>query len=400
MAGKLLNNGMISLETAQELVLSKAVQVNPEQVELTDSLGRVLAEDIIADVNMPPFHKSAVDGFACRKEDVSNPLEVIENIPAGYVSEKKIGLQQCARIMTGAMIPEGADMVIMLEHTEKLDESHVIFTGTSPKSNICYLGEDVKTGQKMLPAGTRLKPQHLAILAAAGCTRPLVSRTLRAGVIVTGDELVEPDQKPTGSKIRNSNAWQLIGQLKKKGVETNYYGIVADIFDEIKNIINKSLQQNDLTIITGGASKGDFDYVPEILEDLGLVHYFEKVAIQPGKPVSFAVGGGKICFGLSGNPVSSFFQFELLVAPFILKMEGVRHPSGSVVTYLTKDMERKKTERMQFFPVSMNENGQAEPLEFHGSAHIAALARADGMVAFPVGVDKLDKKDPVHVRPV
>ena len=391
---------MISLEKALEMVLGRVEETGTEQVELADSLGSVLAEDVVADVNMPPFHKSAVDGFACRNEDLDGTLEVTENIPAGKEPEKNTGPHQCARIMTGAMVPEGADTVIMLEHTEVLDETHIRFTGSSSKSNICYLGEDVKTGQKLLSAGVILKPQHLAIMAAAGYTRPLVSRSITAGIIVTGDELVEPGEKPEGSKIRNSNAYQLIGQLKKNGVEANYYGIIADSIDRIKNAIEKSLAQNDLTIITGGASKGDFDYVPGILEDLGLEHYFEKVAIQPGKPVSFAAGEGKICFGLSGNPVSSFFQFELLVAPYILKMRGIRQASGSYVTYLTKDMKRKKTERMQFFPVRLNEKGLAEPMEFHGSAHIAALAVADGIVAFPVGIDTLYKKDPVYVRPV
>jgi len=391
---------MISLEKALELVLGRAENTGTEQVDLADSLGCVLAKDVVADVNMPPFHKSAVDGFACRKEDLDGPLEVTENIPAGSVPQKNIEPQQCARIMTGAMVPEGADTVIMLEHTEALDKSRIRFTGSSSKSNICYLGEDVNTGQKMLSAGILLKPQHLGILAAAGCTRPVVYRSLTAGIIVTGDELVEPGEKPEGSKIRNSNAYQLIGQLKRNGVEANYYGIIADSINKIKDVIEKSLEQNDLTIITGGASKGDFDYVPGILEELGLEHYFEKVAIQPGKPVSFAAGEGNICFGLSGNPVSSFFQFELLVVPFIQKMQGMEQTMKPFATYLTQDMQRKKTERMQFFPVRINERGFADPLEFHGSAHIVALAEADGMVAFPVGTDTLDKNNPVYVRSI
>ncbi len=391
---------MKTLDEALNLVLGREVHLRSEKVELKESVGLVLAEDIFSDTDMPPFDKSAVDGYACRKEDIDIILEVIEFIPAGKSPEKKIGSGQCSKIMTGGVVPSGADIVIMVENTEEVSEQRIQITDKSLKSNICYIGEDVKKGQKVLSKETLLKPQHVAILASAGYAFPLVYQVPTVGIIVTGDELVEPPIKPGISKIRNSNAYQLMAQLEEMHISPEYYGIMEDSKEKLKDTIAESAKENNLTIITGGASRGDLDFVPLVIEEVGMQPLFNEVAIQPGKPVSFASGNGKFCFGLSGNPVSSFLQFELLVKPFIYKLMGYTFHPLHIICPLAEKKTRKKAVRLQFFPVKINNEGKAEVIEFHGSAHIGALAEADGLVTFPVGTDELEKNTLVNVRQI
>ena len=183
---------MISFEKALEIILDSARYLGDERVDFTESLGRVLAEDVISDVDMPPFDKAAMDGFACRQEDLDKELDVIETIPAGMIPEKSIGAGQCARIMTGAMVPEGADTVIMVEQTENIGHEKIRFTAGNTSANIAYRAEDVKEGDIMWNKGQPVKPSHIAVFSAVGYTDLLVARQPRVAILSTGDELVEP----------------------------------------------------------------------------------------------------------------------------------------------------------------------------------------------------------------
>ncbi len=391
---------MKSLDEALRLVLETGKTSGTEKVKLTEACGRVMAEDVCSDIDMPPFDKSAMDGYACRQADINNLLTVIEFIQAGKTPEKEIGAGQCSKIMTGSMVPKGADCVVMIENTEMVSDNRIKVNDNPANSNICFTGEDVHAGQKVISAGTLLKSQHLAILASAGCTEPLVYKVPSVGVIISGDELVEPFEKPGISKIRNSNAYQLLSQLKNLNLEPHYYGIAEDSKEKLKETMRLSISKHNLTIITGGASVGDFDFVPIILKELGMHRLFDKVAIKPGKPVSFAFNNEKFCFGLSGNPVSSFVQFELLVKPFIYKLMGHAFKPSQFTCQLAETKTRANTERLQFFPVKINGEGKAEIIEFHGSAHIGALADTAGLVAFPVGNDVIKKDTLVNVRQI
>lgn len=211
---------MISFEEAISIVLNESGQIpGEEEVYFTDTPGRILARDVISDTDMPPFDKSAMDGYACRKQDITTELDVIEVIPAGTFPTKKISENQCSKIMTGAMIPQGADCVLMVEHTERTGENKIRFTKTETATNICYRGDDVQKGDVVLPKGILIQPQHIAVMAMAGCTHPMVFPKVKVGILSTGNEIVEPQFLPGLSQIRNSNAYQLIAQVINAGAK-------------------------------------------------------------------------------------------------------------------------------------------------------------------------------------
>lgn len=387
---------MIRLEDAHNILKSKIKAPQTIIRSIIDALGMVIAEDVYSDINMPPFNKSAMDGYACRMSDLEKDMEIVEYISAGTVPKQKVQSGKCSKIMTGAKVPDGADCVIMVEHTKEVGTNKVRFTGEKTKSNICLLGEDVKINDLVIKTGSRLSSASIALLASVGRVEVKVYMPPKVALIATGDELVEPDQIPNEVQIRNSNSYNIQAQLAQTPVNVDYIGIVLDDQKQLKGAIEKGLEHSDILVLTGGVSMGDKDYVPEILKDLGLMLEFDRLAIQPGKPVAFAHGGGKACFGLSGNPVSSLLQFELLVRPYIYYYMQNEYDLPLATAKLSSGKARKKTERMQFFPVRLD-NGDAKPIEFHGSAHIAGLQGAGGFAFFPIGEFKLDMGDLVQV---
>jgi len=389
---------MISIEKAYEIVMQNAYQLETEKVSFTDSLGRILAEDVHSDIEMPPFDKSAMDGYACRKDDLKNLLEIIEVIPAGKTPEKRIGKNQCANIMTGAPIPEGADMVVQVELTE-VNGNIVKVVEAPKKSNISYRAEDVSVGTKVLNKGLKIEAQHIAVFAAVGYTDVLVFRQPKVGIISTGDELVEPQNKPSVSQIRNSNGYQLIGQVKACGALANYIGIAEDTPEDTFNKVSKALNENDIVLLTGGVSMGSFDFVPKVLEDAGVKIDFDAIAVKPGKPTTFGMAGKKFCFGLPGNPVSSFIQFDLLVKPLIYTLMGQEYKALDIQMPMGVDYKRRNADRKAYFPVII-ENGQIFPVDYHGSAHLNALSSAHGIVSIEIGKEEIKKGEMIHVRQI
>jgi len=391
---------MITFEDALKIVQDAVYyEMSTERISINDSLDRILAKDIVSDINMPPFPKSAMDGYAIRYEDLKNEWEVLEVIAAGQKPQKAIGANQCSKIMTGAMMPEGADCVIKVEDSEELKNKKVRFTGKDTKRNFVQLAEDVRENDLVLKKGTLLNAQHIAVAAAVGYDNPRVFKKVRVGVISTGDELVEPHMKPGPSQIRNSNAYQLVAQLQKMNVSPLYFGIARDTEESTTKVILKAIDECDVVLLTGGVSMGDFDFVPKIFDELGVEIKFKEMAVQPGKPTVFGVLKNKFIFGLPGNPVSSFNIFEILTKPLIYKLMGydfkpleIRLPMG--VTY-----NRKRSERRSFLPVKI-EDGKIWPIDYHGSAHIFALTEANAWISIPVGVSTLNEGDIVDVRQI
>lgn len=389
---------MISFEEALSIINATSVEPLPEKVRLAESAGRVLFEDVFSDVEMPPFNKAAVDGYACRRSELPGPFEVLEVVPAGILPKFVPGPGQCSKIMTGAMVPDGADTMIMVEQTETLPDGRIRFTGDKTSSNIARRAEDVKKGQLVLQKGTLLKPQHIAILASVGCTDPVVVRRPVTGILSTGDELVEPWEKPSGPQIRNSNAHQLMSQAAAIGLPVEYMGIASDTPEDTLNRIAEGLSRCDILLLTGGVSMGDFDFVPEAMKKLGIEIKFKSIAVQPGRPTIFGVKGNRFMFGLPGNPVSSFVQFELLVKQLAYRMMGHQYQPMGMLLPMAVHYKRKKAERKSFIPVRITAGGKIEPLEYHGSAHIHAYEGADGIIAMEIGEYYLEEGTKCYVR--
>ena len=391
---------MIEFDEAFKIVMRSVFETDSETIAFNDSCGRILDEDILSDVYMPPFNRSAVDGYACHRGDLNNELEVIEIIAAGTEPLKKVGKNQCSKIMTGAMVPLACDIVFMVEESEKLSNGRIRFTGKEPKLNISSKGEDVKIDDIVLKRKSYVQPQDIAVIASVGHTYVRVKKKPVVGIISTGNELVNPSDKPGISQIRNSNAYQLVAQVIRAGGAPIDYGIASDNEAVTLEIVEKAIQKSDLVVITGGVSMGDFDFVPAVLENAGVKIIFDRVNVQPGKPTTFGVHSKAIVFGLPGNPVSSFIQFELLIRPLINRMMGYDWKPFEYVFPMGVNYERKSTDRLGIIPILLNKDMEVFPVEFHGSAHLTALSGSNGLVTLKPGKKTLMKGEIVNVRQI
>ena len=423
---------MIDLKEALRIVLDSAQPLRTERVELSAALGRILAQDVTADMDMPPFDKATVDGYACRRADLGNPLTVVETIPAGRVPEKAIGPNQCAKIMTGAAVPQGADCVVVIEQTEQVgptevpdrgesarplrpevvltlfhqapvpsprsEETMIRFTGEQTPDNIFRRATDGRAGRVVVAKGSQISPSHVGVLASVGCVGPLLARRPQVGVIATGDELVPPAARPGPSQIRNSNGSQLTAQLAAVGLQARDYGIVKDTASAIDAVLKIALTENDVVIVSAGVSVGDFDLVPGALQRNGVKLQFEKIAVKPGKPTVFGVWERGYCFGLPGNPVSTFVIFELLVKPFLYRLMGHDYSPIHVQMRLDETITRKDSDRQSWIPVRITSEETVKAVQYHGSAHLAALCEAGGLVPMEIGVTSIGQGAPVRVR--
>jgi len=232
-----------------------------------------------------------------------------------------------------------------------------------------------------------------------GIANPGVAAMPRVGIIATGDELVEPSQIPVQAQIRNSNGWQLEAQVMELPALPVYLGIARDNGDDLTRIIGEALEKNDVILLTGGVSMGDYDYVPGVLRQSGIRLFFEKIAIQPGKPTVFGRKGNTFVFGLPGNPVSSFVLFEMLVKPFLFHMMGHRYAPAGLILPMGQAYSRKKSSRKSMVPVVIKD-GLVFPVDYHGSAHIHAYTKADAILAMEIGTTEIQKGEQVHVRPL
>ncbi len=391
---------MIVFEEALKRMLNSGITLGTELCFYHHTVGRVLAKDVLSDINMPPFNRSAMDGYACRRADLEKELEVIEIIPAGVFPSKKVGEKQCAKIMTGAPVPKGADTVIMVEHCKEISESKIVYDGKKTKSNIALMAEDVKVGDVVLSKGTLIKPKHIAILASVGAVEVEVFKKPRVAVVSTGDELVEPSQIPLPSQIRNSNAYQMIAQTKELGIDAQYMGVAKDTKESTREMLLKAIEQADVIIMSGAVSMGDFDFVPIVLREHGIDILFHGVETKPGKKTVFGVSEEKWFIGVPGNPVSSFVQFEMLVKPLIYNLMGAEYKTQLYRLPLAQDYKRKRAGRKAFEPIVITEDGSVKKTEYHGSAHIHALSYAQGLMIIEAHIVELKKGDLVDVRPI
>ena len=314
---------------ARDLLFSRAAPVDTERVSLLACAGRILAEDLIAEANIPAFDRSPYDGYAFRSADTAGAsrgapvtLRILEEVAAGGVPTKPVTPGTATKILTGAPIPPGADCVINYEVTEYTAERVTLFAPVRADSNIVHAGEDVRAGAVLARAGTRIDAGVAGTLAAQGVTEPLVYRVPRVAVLSTGSELVEADETPGAGMIRNSNAYTISAALKSAGLEPVYLGIARDTVEGIAEKLAEGLAGCDAVISTGGVSVGDYDLTPAAMEALGAELLVRGVALKPGMACAYAEKDGKLLCGLSGNPASCITNLYTAVLPALKKLTG------------------------------------------------------------------------------
>ncbi len=404
---------MISVDEALERVLAAAEArgvLPPEKVALGSAVGRILRETVRAGCDMPPFTRSAMDGYALRSADVKKApctLEVIEQIPAGHQPLLAVGPGQASKIMTGGVVPEGADAVQMIEETEGSSRNTVrILSPVEAGRHVRKAGEEIRKGEVLLEEGSILEASRIALLASEGRAEVTVFRRPRVAIIPTGDELVSVDRKPGPAQIRESNGHCLSALVQRDGGLPEIVDIARDNRDDLGAKISGALSRADLLLLSGGVSVGDFDFVGSTLVDLGCRTIFEKVAIQPGKPLFFAVGrdGGKpLVFGLPGNPVSTFVDFLVFARPALRRIGGSRSWGDVTLTArLEKPLQRRAGRRGYLPAVLTEQDGRLTVglVPSRGSADMVAVSRANALAIIPEEADRLEAGASVQVLPV
>ena len=387
---------MISVDTAVKIVTDVIEPLPAKTVPFESALGLCLAQDVRSDIDMPPFDRSAMDGYAVIAEDtVRAPIEltVIEDIAAGYMPTIKVMCGQASKIMTGAAVPEGADAVVKVEETEDLSANNrvKILRAIDRGRNISKMGEDMKVGQVVLHKGMPIRPQEIGILATVGKARVEVFPTPTVGIISTGTELVDVESKPSTAQIRNSNGYSLAAQARRLKVDIEILGIVKDTKEDISRIMHRGLQK-DILILSGGVSMGEYDLVGDVMKDLNTQIYFEKVALRPGKPVIFGKKDKTLIFALPGNPVASFVTFELFIYPAIRKMMGFSTLHRTTVKASLEVEILVKRKRREYRPALLrmhNNQWFVSPVEWHGSADLLSTTRASCLLIVREDAEKL-----------
>jgi molybdopterin molybdotransferase len=402
---------VISMSQAIDIVLSNTGILDTVEADLSAVYGSVLAEDVRSDIDMPPFDKSAMDGFAVKASLMGDPpviLRVDSTVAAGETYEGGAAgsgngtdtWAGCVRIMTGAPVPEGLDSVVKIEETEGLPDGKVRFTEKVVKGqNICFRGEDVRRGDVVLETGMRVRGPEIAALASVGRHKPRVYRRPAVGVLSTGKELVEPRMPPGQGKIRNSNGPMLTSLAASTGCETEYFGIADDDENSLRRFIRRGFEK-DILLLSGGVSVGDYDLVPGVLKNEGAEILFHKVFLKPGKPLLFAKKEKCVIFGVPGNPVSNFTTFSVFIRPVIYRMMGREdHGPDFIEGFITEDFANTSS-RLLLAPSScVFADGRYEvtPHRLNGSADIAGCANSSCIMMIEKGFTEIKKGEKVKI---
>ena len=376
---------MLTYEQARRTVIEQVEKAKGPRatanVSVWDALGFVLAEEVKTDREYPPFHRSTRDGYAVRAAEVSAgaTLRCVAEIKAGDTVTHSLLGGTCVQIMTGAAVPDGADAVVMIEHTSRDGDSVRFERAAQPGQNIVPRGSEAQRGETILSPGMRLGYAELALAAQVGATQLYCGRKPRLAILSTGDEVVSVDQQPGAFQIRNSNSVSLAAQVRLAGGEPVLLGNAADRADDLRAKIERGLKE-DALVLSGGVSMGKYDLVETVLKDLGAEFYFDAVAIRPGKPAVFAKCGDTFVFGLPGNPVSTMVTFDLFVVPAIDLVSGAPARDLPLVEARLGEALNEKQGLAHFLPARVEWRGttpEVKALPWQGSGDIAALARAN-----------------------
>ena len=395
---------MRSLKAVRAEVLKSMRRLGTETIPFDEGVGRVLAEAIVSSEDVPHFANSAMDGFAVRATDVSEPdavLEVLADLPAGQVASVSMSDGQAIRIMTGAPMPDGADTVVRVEDTAAEGDKVRIHTVVEEGTYVREAGGDVRAGQVVFDPGLRMGPIHVGVLATLGLVEPVVSRRPRVGVMSTGNELQPPaTQNLAPGMIRDSNRPMLVGLLEDAGAEVIDYGRIGDDADELRAALGRAAVETDAIVTTGGVSMGDYDVTKLVLREEAGVDVI-KVAMKPGKPLAFGRLGGAPFFGLPGNPVSVVVSFEQFVRPALLTMQGASAVLRPQMTVAAGERLVTDPAKTVFLRVRLEGDGAAlRATQAGGQASniLSVAAVADAFAVVPIGVETIDEGEPVLIE--
>jgi molybdopterin molybdotransferase len=387
----LIVSALLTLEQAQALVLTRAQALASEPVLVGEAAGRVTAEPARALVDLPPFASSAMDGFAVRAADLPATLPVVERIAAGHPAQRPLEAGEAMGISTGGVVPAGADSVIPIEYVVQRDNEIEVREAVRPGAHVRPRGGDVAAGDVVVPAGVRLGPVQIGALAAAGVAAVACARRPRVAILATGSELARLGEELTPGQIYESNTPMLAAALAAAGADIETLPVVADDESAHRNALERGLTA-DVLVTSGGVSVGPHDLVRAIEAELGVEEVFWRVAIKPGKPVSFGVRGETLVFGLPGNPVSSLVGCELLVKPALRALQGEREPLPRLESGVLGTPLRRNDGRDEFVRARSRLDGDGvvlEPLSGQESHMIARAAAADALVHVPRGDGEL-----------
>ncbi|MBN1969451.1 MAG: molybdopterin molybdotransferase MoeA [Candidatus Delongbacteria bacterium] len=392
---------MLELNLAFQRICENVNRLNLIDIEVESSVGFVLAEDIYSPLDMPPFNKSAMDGYAIVYSEKFNDQKfTVENlIQAGDDPLNIKSSTHCSKIMTGAALPDNCDTVIEVELAEEID-GLVGFTGKIKKGrNVCYKGEDIKIGEKLFSCGKTISVADIALLATIGRDEIKVYRKPEVAIINTGGEIIEPGTELISNKIYNSNGPQLKSLLARDKVNINYIGIIPDEKELLSRGIKEGLE-SDLLLLSGGVSMGDYDLVPSILKENGVKEIFHNVKIKPGKPLFFGVHQNGVVIGIPGNPVSNFLAYNLFIKTVINIMSGKSEPLPNFIKGEILSDFRHKSGRKNFVVSKYSEiDGKiySDPVKSNGSADVNALSKSDCFTIIPADVEKIEKGSIVEI---
>ena len=402
------NGPLLPVDEAERLIAERIAPIDgSESVALRTASGRVLAGDVVAPVNVPPFDNSAVDGFAVRTDglatDGETRLVIVDRITAGHVSDRALKAGEAIRIFTGAPMPQGADTVFMQEDC-RIEGDHVIVPpGLKRGANRRFAGEDMKAGAVALPAGRRLSVQHLALAAALGLTKLDLRRRVRVAIFSTGDEIVEPGSALPRAALYDSNRYLLAALLARYGVEVTDLGILSDDTKELARGLASAAANHDLVLTSGGISTGEADHVRDAVESIGRL-VFWRVAIKPGRPVAMGVlhgsnSDGAAFVGLPGNPVAVFVIFVRVVRPLLLRLAGALPEPLIALPVRATFSYKKRAGRREYVRVTLRKAAdgaiEAEKYAQDGAGVLTSLTETDGLAELPEDVTEVEPGETV-----
>ena len=391
---------MFAVAEAIQIVRQQTVPLGTEQIDLPSALGRVLAQEIVADSDLPPFDRAQMDGYAVRAADTLNApvrLRIVGESAAGKGWHNQIDEGEAVRIMTGAPVPEGADSVQQVELTHELKDGTVVELLASVETgrSVVKRGAEIRAGEVVLRSGVTINASMMAVLAAFGYAQVEVARKPRVAVLATGSELVGIDEQPAQDQIRDSNNYSIAAYAELAGATVKRFPLTRDETSLLTRQIKEASDNCDVVVTSGGVSMGVYDVTKNALQELNAEIFFERVALRPGKPIVFArLPNGTLMFGLPGNPVSVSVTFNLFTRTALLAMQGVNEPSLKQETVVLARAVKGTMDRESYLPAQLTTNDDGEliafPLKWGGSSDFVSFALTTALVIIPAGVKSVE----------